>query len=303
MDQQLQVFVSVAEKRNFSRAAEELHMTQPAVSQYIRIFEENMGVRLLERTNKYVRLTKAGEIVYHHAKEIVGLYTKMQNLVDDLTNKASGPLSIGSSYTFGEYALPHIIATMQEVYPDIQPTVTIGNTAEIAKLVMDHQLDIGIVEGHSKEDRKLRSEEFAEDYMVVVASPDHPLTRKGNELVMKELEEQRWILREFGSGTREAAESLFQRFEISPTNMMVFSSTQPIKGAVEAGLGISLLSQWAIQKELRNGDLEVLNVKGLPFSRQFSIITTSPYQTKALQEFIHLLRHNKKLTAFAKGSQ
>lgn len=97
MDQQLQVFVTVAEKRNFSRAAEELHMTQPAVSQYIRIFEENMGVRLLERTNKYVRLTKAGEIVYHHAKEIVGLYTKMQNLVDDLTNKASGPLSIGTA--------------------------------------------------------------------------------------------------------------------------------------------------------------------------------------------------------------
>src|SRR5699024_12444608 len=84
MDQYLQVFIKVAEKKSFSRTAEELLMTQPAVSQYIRMFEENMGVRLLERTNKYVRLNKAGEIVYHHAKEIIGLYSRMQNLVDDL---------------------------------------------------------------------------------------------------------------------------------------------------------------------------------------------------------------------------
>src|SRR5699024_12664168 len=110
MDQHLQVFITVAEKRNFSRAAEALHMTQPAVSQYIRLLEENFGVRLLERTNKYVRLNKAGEIVYHHAKEITGLYTRMHHLMDDLTHKARGPLAIGASYTFGEYVLPHIIA-------------------------------------------------------------------------------------------------------------------------------------------------------------------------------------------------
>lgn len=108
MDQQLQVFVTVVEKQNFSRAAEELHMTQPAVSQYIRTLETNVGTRLLERSNKYVHLNKVGEIVYHHAKEILGLYTKMQRLVDDVTNVANGPISIGASYTFGEYVLPHI---------------------------------------------------------------------------------------------------------------------------------------------------------------------------------------------------
>ncbi|XJZ27518.1 LysR family transcriptional regulator [Bacillota bacterium Lsc_1132] len=303
MDQQLQVFVTVVEKKNFSRAAEELHMTQPAVSQYIRTFEEAIGVRLLERTNKYVRLNKAGEIVYHHAKEIVGLYERMQNLVDDLTNKASGPLSIGASYTFGEYVLPHIIAKMHGKYPDIKPVVTIGNTAKIADLVMGHHLDVGIVEGHFKETRELQTEEFAEDMMVVVASPDHPLASKKDEVVIKNLAEQTWILREAGSGTREAAENVFQRFEISPANIMHFSSTQPIKEAVEAGLGISLLSQWAIQKELRNGDLQILDVKGMPFARQFSIVTTSPFQTKALQVFLELLRTNKELTIFGLGKK
>src|SRR5690625_1246462 len=105
MDQHLQVFVTVAEKQNFSRAAEEHHMTQPAVSQYIRAFEDTIGTRLLERNNKYVRLNKAGEIDYHHAKERLGLYTSMQNLVDDLANKANGPLAIGTRYKCGKYVV------------------------------------------------------------------------------------------------------------------------------------------------------------------------------------------------------
>src|SRR5699024_2260206 len=119
MDQQLKVFVTVAEKKNLSRAAEALYMTQPAVSQYIRTLEENISVSLLDRANKYVDLHQAGEIVYHHAKDIIGLQTRMQLLVDDLINQATGPVSIGASYTFGEYVLPYIIATLKQVYPDI----------------------------------------------------------------------------------------------------------------------------------------------------------------------------------------
>ncbi|GAA0603776.1 cysJI operon transcriptional regulator CysL [Virgibacillus siamensis] len=290
MDQHLSVFIAVAEKKNFSRAAEELHMTQPAVSQYIRMFEETIGTRLLERSNKYVRLNKAGEIVYHHAKEILGLYTTMQTLVDDLTNKANGPLSIGASYTFGEYVLPQIIAQLQEMYPDIEPEVTIGNTAVIAEQVSSHQLDIGIVEGHFKE-QQLNKEVFSADHMYIVASPEHPLAKKKTPVAAAELEQETWIVRESGSGTREATENMYVDIGISPLKQMNFSSTQPIKGAVEAGLGITLLSQWAIQKEVRNRDLVTLNVDGLPFKRQFAFITKSPFQTKALEVFIDLLRN------------
>lgn len=295
MDQHLQVFIAVAEKQNFSRAAEELHMSQPAVSQYIRTFENNIGTRLLERSNKYVRLNKAGEIVFHHAKEILGLYTKMQHLVDDLTNNASGPLSIGASYTFGEYVLPHIVAKLLHVYPDIEPAVTIGNTAHIADLVAAQQLDVGIVEGHFK-DKQLNVEVFAEDFMDIVASPDHVLVQKNECAEINDLDRETWIVRELGSGTREAAEKMFRILGLAPEKIMYFGSTQPIKEAVEAGLGISLLSQWAIKKELRNGDLKLLKVKGLPLARQFSIVTNSPFQTKAQEVFIALLQGNKMLT-------
>ncbi len=275
-------------------------MTQPAVSQYIRSFEEAIGVRLLERTNKYVRLNQAGEIVYHHAKEIVGLYSKMQNLVDDLANKASGPLSIGASYTFGEYVLPRILSKLMRDYPSIEPVVTIGNTADITELVISHQLDVGLIEGQFKETIPLQNENFAEDAMYVVVSPNHPLTKQTKRISIQDLEDDMWLLREERSGTREAAETFFSQSDFSPSRTMQFSSTQPIKESVEAGLGISFLSQWAIQKELQYGDLKTIPVKGTPFKRNFSIVTNSPFQTKALQVFIELLRNSGELTVLTK---
>lgn len=287
MDLHLKVFVTVVEKENFSKTAEELHMTQPAVSQYIRTLEENIGTRLLERTNKYVRLNKAGEIVYHHAKEILGLHATMQNLVDDLMEQAKGPLTVGASYTFGEYVLPSLFAKLKKSYPDIEPSLTIGNTSEIAHLVATHQLDVGIVEGHFKE-KELNVEEFAVDTMVVVAAPDHILTQK-DQVDIEELVNETWIVREKGSGTREATDQMFQNFQFTPMQIMNFGSTQSIKGAVEVGLGVTLLSKWAVQKELKNDNLRVIAVNGLPFEREFSIITQSPFQTKALEVFLALL--------------
>ena len=288
MDQQLEVFIAVAEKKNFSRAAQELHMTQPAVSQYIQALEREVGTRLLERTNKYVKLNKAGEIVYDHAKEILGLYTKMQRLVDDLTNKTSGPLAIGASYTFGEYILPHILANMLEEYPLVNPTISIGNTRDIAEFVLKHQMDVGIVEGDVQTDQ-LVIEPLAEDKMFIVASPDHQLVKK-KKATAQDLVKEKWIVREIGSGTRKAADNMFKSLKISPQNMMEFGSIQLIKESVEAGLGISLLSQWAIRKELAMGTLKIIEVDGLPFIRLFSIVTSSPYRTKALDTFLEFVR-------------
>ncbi|MEJ8777769.1 LysR family transcriptional regulator [Pseudogracilibacillus sp. ICA-222130] len=290
MDQQLEVFVMVAEKQNFTRAAEALHMTQPAVSQYIRMLEENMGQRLLERTNKYVYLNKAGEIVYHHAKEIIALYDRMENLVEDLTDNPVGPLSIGASYTFGEYVLPEILAKMKRNYPEIKPIVSIGNTKEIADLVKRHQLDIGIVEGDVIQDKELTMEDVATDFMYIVASPQHPLNLRKDKIEAKSLEQVDWFLREKGSGTRAAIDKVFQQLEIQPKSTLTLGSTQPIKSLVEKGMGISLMSEWAIQKELRDGDVTILPVEGLPLSRKFSTLIATPFRSKALQVFIKLLQ-------------
>lgn len=292
MDQQLQVFVTVVERENFSRAAEELHMTQPAVSQYIQTIEKQFGTRLLDRSNKYVRLNKAGEIVYHHAKEILNLYKKMHYLVDDLTAKATGHLPIGASYTFGEYVLPHLIAILHERYPLIRPEITIGNTKEIVELVKEHHVEVGIVEGEL-EDESVEIEPFAIDEMVIFTSAHHHLVDMTP--TREQLEEEMWIIRERGSGTRTAVDNLFRKLQFKPKHVLEFGSTQLIKESVEAGVGISMLSKWAIRKELHMGTLKVLSVDGLPFKREFSLVTKAPFQTKALELFLQLMKETTEL--------
>lgn len=302
MDQHLLVFVTVVEKGSFSRAAEELHMTQPAVSQYIKLLEQTHGGKLLERSNKYVRLNKAGEIVYYHAKEILGLYTKMQSLLDDLANRANGPLSIGASYTFGEYVLPHFIAKLHEQFPLIKPSIVIGNSKEIAELVVGHQLDVGIIEGDFK-NAHLSIDAFAEDTMFVVASSHHHLLQQEREVKMSELEEETWIIRELGSGTRAATEKVFQKMSIAPKDIMEFGSTQLIKESVESGLGITFLSHLAIRKEVSMGLLTIVPIKGTPLKRKFSIVLRNSFKTKALEVFIELLKEHPTFSTVMKRTQ
>jgi DNA-binding transcriptional LysR family regulator len=291
MKQHLEVFIEVVERKNFSRAAEVLHMTQPAVSQYIRILETTLGTKLLERTNKYVRLNKAGEIVYHHAKQILGHYSKMQSLIDDLTNKASGSLAIGASYTFGEYILPHLLAQMRDRYPLIKPKIVISNTNRIERLVLGHQLDVGIIEGDKKLE-KLHIVPFADDNLFIVTSINHWSNTQDN-INLNDLLDETWIIREKGSGTRDAADRMFKEMNFYPKNVVEFGSTQIIKESVEAGLGVTLLSDWAIKKELKLGTLKVLKLENFPVKRKFSLVTQlAPFQTKALEVFIEILRSN-----------
>lgn len=289
MDQSLQVFISVVEHQNFTRAAEALHMTQPAVSNYIQTLERTMGTKLLDRSNKYVQLNKAGEVVYHYAKEILSLYTRMHNLIDDLNHTASGSLTIGSSYTFGEYLLPHMIGSLGKRYPLITPNIIIGNSTEMINYMTRHQLDVGIIEGDFHSSR-VTITPFATDQMEITCSAHHPLA--GQTLVLpNELEEETWIVREEGSGTREMQEKAFEKLGFYPKRLMVFGSTQVIKESIEAGLGIALLSKWTIRKELQFGTLKALNVTDFPITRHFSLIHPDPqFQTKATQVFIEVLK-------------
>ncbi|MCL1632103.1 LysR family transcriptional regulator [Sporolactobacillus sp. CPB3-1] len=288
MDQALYVFITVAEQQNFTRAAEMLHMTQPAVSNHIHSLERSLNIKLLERTNKYVRLNKAGEIVYHHAKDILNLHTRMENLLDDLKNTVSGTLSIGASYTYGEYVLPYKISTLLRSYPLLNPSITIRNTNEIIDLMMHHQIDVGIIEGESTNER-LKITPFAQDQLSVIAASDHPLFSK-KKISLLDLHQERWLVREMGSGTREMQQKCFKQLDFYPKNVMTLGSTQVIKESIEAGLGISLLSHLTIKKELALGRLKLVNIKGFPMIRHFSLVTpNSKFQTKAAEVFVDLL--------------
>lgn len=294
VDHSLTVFVAVAEKKSFTKAAEALHMTQPAVSQYIQTLERNLGTKLLDRSNKFVQLNPAGEIVYHHANEIIGLYTQMQKLVDDRIRKTGGKLAIGASYTFGEYVLPHVVAFLQRIHPLIRPKITIANSTRISEWVASRQLDVGIVDGDVPHNR-LPLEAFADDLMYIVAARSHPATGK----CAAELENETWIVREEASGTRRTTEKMFAELGIRPHRLMEFGSTQIIKESVQAGLGIAFLSHCTIQKEISLGILKTIRVRGTPFQRKFSLITPpTRFKTRATEVFIDTLRAHEGLPEF-----
>lgn len=290
MDIQLQVFSAVAELRNFSRAGERLHMTQPAVSQHIRALEEAMGVRLLERNNKSVTLTRAGEIVLHHAREINGLYARMREMVDELVGSAHGPLAVGASYTFGEYMLPLALARLHEAYPDIAPSISIANTADIADRLRQRELDVGIVEGEEI-GTGLEAFRLAEDEMVIAAGRHHPLASETSPVSSERLAAEPWMVREAGSGTRAATEGMFAAWGIRPARLMELGSTQLIKETVEAGLGLTLQSRWALRKELGLGSLRLVPAAGLPVRRSFHVLLRKgDLRTRAMDAFLETLR-------------
>ncbi|MCL6443574.1 MAG: LysR family transcriptional regulator [Alicyclobacillus sp.] len=290
MDQQLLAFVTVAEEQNFTRAAEKLHISQPAISQHIQNLEQRLDVKLLDRTNKYVRLNKAGEVAYHHAKEILGLYTQMNRLIQDLKEDASGSLNIGASFTFGEYVLPHVIAEFRNKYPKISPIISIENTQTVVRLVARGELDIGIIEGKSIHESGVNVEPFAQDTVVIVVSSHHPLARQAF-VTAEQLEKEHWIIREKGSGTREITDHVFKTYGIHPKTIVEYSSTQVIKESVEAGLGVTVLSKWVIRKELMWNTLREIPFTDSPIERQFSIVLRkSDFQTKAtklFRQFLH----------------
>ncbi|UOF91955.1 LysR family transcriptional regulator [Fodinisporobacter ferrooxydans] len=289
MDRLLLTFVTVAEKRSFTRAAEELHLTQSAVSREIEALEAEYETKLFDRTNKSVRLTRAGEILYYHGKNIVSEYYTAYRIISDLTGTAVGNLAIGSGYTFGEYLLPHAVAKFKSLYPLITPKITIMNSKRIGIQVLQHEVDLGIVDGKI-ELKGVTTQPFAQDEMMIVAPRGHWLSRL-DEVNIRDLVDETWILRESGSGTRSVIDRVFRDLGFSPISVMEFGSNQIIKESVQAGLGISIISKWVFQKEVNFNLLHALRIKDYTISRDFFCVThTSKFRTKALELFLDFLQ-------------
>jgi len=285
MDHKLRAFLMVAKYGNFSRAAEALHMSQPAVSQQIQALEEDLGALLFERTTKRVVLTRAGRVVEHYGGEIETGYTAMRRRIDELKNVVAGTLVIGASYTFGEYVLPWVVAKFCEKFPDVRPTITIANTVHVAKSIQEETIDVGIVEGTVHMPR-VQSIELMEDRMVVIASPQH--SNCDPEAHVLHSPNTTWILREEGSGTRTAADATLKELGVHPKSIMEFSSTQVIKTSVQAGLGLSVLSNLVIRSELEQQTLVVLSDKGV--KRPFYLLKQeSTFESKVALEFQQFL--------------
>lgn len=287
----LKIFLKVADLKSFSRAAYELYLTQPTVSQHISLLEEHLGLLLFDRTGREVTPTKAGNLLYGYARQILLLQDEAQQALDLFKGKKSGHIQIGASTIPGEYILPPLLGALRAAYPDIRVTVRIAGTEKIIDELLNRSVEIGVVGAKIKDDRLLYSR-LVDDELVLVIPRGHQWWQK-KCVGSQELLTEPFVLREHGSGTRIAMERHLQAAGIQPDKLIIAAevgSTTAIKEAVKARLGISFISERAIQDELKAGLFRKVPVRGEVFKRTFYIVsqrnrTPSPL-CKAFVDFL-----------------
>jgi len=267
---QLEIFVKVAELGSFSKAAEALFLTQPTVSEHIRTLEDELGVRLLDRLGRGAAVTKGGALLLSHAQRMLALSREARQAMESFLGRMSGELLVGASTIPGEYILPALIGRFKEKFPDIVITLLIGGSQAVTDWVMEGRAEIGVV-GARPSHRSVESRELFPDDIVLIVSAAHPWHGR-KQVTMDELRAEPLLLRERGSGTRKALETALEAAGTGIAALRVvgeMGSTQAIKQAVKAGVGVSLLSRRAVEEECRAGSVWCLRVQDLKISRAF----------------------------------
>lgn len=266
-------FVAVVDHQSLTKAARQLHLTQPAVTKHIQALEELFAVRLIERADQ-AKPTPEGEILYRHAKTILETLENAHTEIDILTDSLQGRLTIGASTIPGQYLMPKILGLFNSVYPKTEISLEISDTAQVINKVLDDEVLVGAI-GAEIRNPKLFCKEFYRDSLVFIAPPLSPFSLK-TQFTIHELSSMPFIWREKGSGTRKFAEELLKKasFNIANLNIiMELNSSEAIITAVEAGLGISLISKCAAQRALQSGSLRELKLEGVLLERQLYLIT------------------------------
>jgi LysR family transcriptional regulator, low CO2-responsive transcriptional regulator len=266
---QLRIFESVSRHLSFSRAADELHLTQPAVSMQVKQLEDSVGLPLFEQIGKKIFLTEAGQEMYHHCRIIGQQLRDAEDALMMLKGVSSGKLSIALLST-AKYFAPALLAGFCKRYPGVQLKLAVSNRETLLRELADNAFDIAIM-GRPPDGLPTVAEPFAKNPHVVVAPADHPLARS-RRIPLERLARETFLLREQGSGTRYLLERLFAEKELPLNAGMEMSSNETIKQAVMAGMGISLLSVYTVLMELKLGRLVVLNVAGLPIVREWCVV-------------------------------
>jgi DNA-binding transcriptional LysR family regulator len=267
-------------------------MTQPAVTFQIRQLEEHFNTRLFDRTHNRISLTSAGARVFEYADRIFELYDEMEGTVRDMTGDMTGVLVLGASTTLAEYVLPSLLGHFKRQYPDVVIRLKVSNTDAIVAMVEDNEIDLGVVEAPVA-NKKLAVEVFRIDQLVVVAPPGHPLSAKST-LRPGDLLAYPYIAREHGSGTREVTLDYFRDAGVDPARLnviMELGSPESIKGAVEAGMGVSIISRTTLAKELQLATLVAINLDP-PLDRPFSFVhQKQKFRVRAMQELFKFARN------------
>ncbi|HEY6010634.1 MAG TPA: selenium metabolism-associated LysR family transcriptional regulator [Nitrospirota bacterium] len=286
---QIEIFCTLIKLRSFSKAAEALYLTQPTVRGHIKNLEDELGVKLLDRLGKRVVPTEAGMLLLRHGQKLLSLHDHARQEIDELSGKVCGVLKIGGSTIPGAYILPSFIGAFKKKYSSASIQLYIDDTAKVAESVVNGDLIIGVV-GARVCDPRLEMHPFLNDELVVTVPAGHAWARK-KAIPVNALTGEPFILREKGSGTRRIMEERLEKAGVSIAGLntvAVMGSSDAVRQAVKAGLGISILSIRAIQDDIRAGRLSAVRIKDLPMERSFSIIllkgkTRSPLCREFLQ--------------------
>jgi len=271
----LETFSRIAELKSFSKAAEDLFLTQPTVSGHILFLEQSLSLRLFDRTSKEVRLTKAGEVFLKYASKILSFRKDLLNALSEFSQGIRGELSLGASTIPGEYLLPKLMGNFKKEHPHFIISLKIADTKEIIQYVLQDNVEFGII-GAKLNQPSLHYEKFGEDEIIVVAPSDHHLTRK-KRVNLEELLNEPWIIREEGSGTQITVEEALRKKGKSLKQfnvVMEMGSTSSVKEGVKAKLGLAFISGRATEGELNQGFLSRIDVVGIePIFRQIYIVS------------------------------
>jgi DNA-binding transcriptional LysR family regulator len=288
----LRVFRAVCETNSITHAARTLHISQPAASKQLADLESHVGVALVERRARGVRLTAAGEVLGRHARRLFQEEEAAEAALEALLGMQLGHLSVAASTTIGSYIVPSVFGDLHAAHPNVTLELEIGNAARVSELVLAGQHDLGLSEG-SVSSESLHAEAFTHDEMVLISAPEHPLARAaaGASLPAEALRDQPFIVREPGSGTREVVEDSLGRRGIPIRSVMSLGSTEAIKNAVAIGLGVALVSSLTLELELQSGRLCAIPLADLSIRRALHLITLEGKPpSPAASEFLRLLR-------------
>jgi len=286
------IFRAVAERLSFRKAAEEVYLTQPAVSLQIKALEEDLGVQLFDRSGAHIALTDAGRVLLDYAKRTNSLLLEAEHEIAALSGEHAGQLALGASTTIAQYVLPRLLGEFCKEHPRVQPTLISGNTEHIVEALVRQEVALGFIEGPARS-RDVKTKPFLQDELVLIVSTAHEWAERASVSCF-ELTSIPLLMRERGSGTRYVIEMALEQQGVKRSSlriMMELDSTEAIKSAVEAGLGVGFVSRWAIAKDLRlDRNFKIVAVEGLNVKRDLLIAyPAGPEPIGVALEFLRFL--------------
>lgn len=304
----LSLFRAVAEAGGFSSAAEVVHISQPAISMQVGELEEALGTPLFDRLPRGVRLTYAGEVLLGYAQRIGAVEREAERAMREIRGLERGRLSLGASTTIGSYLLPAALGEFRRLHPAVKLRLTIANTDDIKRQLLDRTLDLGLTEGAAPEDGALSAQVFYQDELIVVAPPGHPVVagtpgrKRSGKIRARELSKQPMIVRESGSGTREVIDQAFAKRGVLLSNIaLTLTTTEAIKRSVMASLGLAVVSRLCVGLELASGLLAEIPVSDLKLRRHLYLLTLKGRQLSP--SVAAFLSHLKRLPRIISGAQ